>query len=90
MRKVLAIGLLRPATLPLLIVEVTVVDLLRPANIPLVMTDDMLVDVYIGNKRPSTLSLAIKEQYLKLKGEVNIDLIPATITLINKVIMVDC
>ena len=61
-RKVLAIGLLRPATLPLVIVEVTGIDLLRPATIPLVMTDDTLLDVYIGNKRPSTLTLEIKEK----------------------------
>ena len=66
------------------------VGILRPATINLVIVEDMLVDVYIGNKKPSTLPLAIKEQYLKLKGEVNIDLITATIDLINKVIMLDC
>ena len=86
----MSIGILRLATLPLLIVEVMDVGILRPATINLVIVEDILVDVYIGNKRPSTLSLAIKEQYLKLKGEVNIYLIPATIAPIRKVIMVDC
>ena len=51
------IGLLIPATLPLVIVEVVNVGLLILATLPLVIAEDMLVDVDIGHKRPSTIPL---------------------------------
>ena len=46
--EVMGIGILRPLTLPIVIMQDTIVV--------------MLVDVYLGHKRPPTLLLAIVEQ----------------------------
>ena len=50
----------------------------------------MLVEVYLGHKIPATLPLTNGEQYLIMKGEVYIGLIPATIPPVTKANMVDC
>ena len=53
------IGLLRPDTLPQVIVEVVDIDILRPATLYQVIADDvilmMLVEVDLSYKRPATL-----------------------------------
>ena len=59
------IGVLRPATLILVIMEVIIVV--------------MSVEVDLGHKSPSTIHLSIVEQELMLKVEVYIGLIPATL-----------
>ena len=59
MRKVVGIGLLRPSTLPQVIVEFSNVGLLIPANFPLVIAEDMLLEVDLGHKIPANITLAI-------------------------------
>ena len=49
----------------------------------------MVEDVDLGLKRPSTFLLKIREKLLVVMGEVDIGTIPATITPINQVTMVD-
>ena len=53
------IGLLIPATHPLLIAEEVGICLLIPDTIPFIITEDMLVDVDLGHKRPATLPIII-------------------------------
>ena len=50
----------------------------------------MLLEVNLGHKRPATITLVIGEQWLMLKGKVDIGLIPDTIPPITKLNMVDC
>ena len=50
----------------------------------------MLIEVDIGHKRPSDLTLEIGEQELMLKGEVDIGFKPATITFLTKANVVYC
>ena len=97
-------GLLRPYTLPIVILEFIVVTnmvevdivLKRPANLPLkimnfiivVIKVVMMVEVDIYLKRPTTLPLAIMEQELMLVVEMDIGHIPATIPPITQVSVV--
>ena len=83
------IGILRPAALPQVNAEVVYICILRPSTIPLVIAEDKLAEVDLGHKRPATIPLAIGKQELMLKGDVDIGLIPATITPITKVTVVD-
>ena len=55
----MGIGLLRPSTLPQVIVEFANVGLLIPANFPLVIAEDMLLEVDLGHKIPANITLAI-------------------------------
>ena len=48
----------------------------------------MLVEVGLGQKTPATIHLAIREQDLMSKGEVDKGLRPATISPITKVTVV--
>ena len=78
------IGLLRPATLPLKILEFIIVvtmvevdtDLKIPATLSLTMVEFiilvLMVELELGPKIPATLPLKIAEQELILTGEVNI------------------
>ena len=70
------IGLLIPANIPFIIMEVIIVM--------------MLVEVDIGHKRPATLPLAIVEQELIMKGEADIGIILATLPPITQVTMIYC
>ena len=70
------IGLLIPANLPFIIMEVIIVV--------------MLVEVDIGHKRPATITLAIVEQEFILKGEADIGIILATLHPITQVTMIYC
>ena len=60
------------------------ISILILATIPLVIMENiilvMLVEVDIGHNIPYTLPLAIGEQSLMLKGEVDIGLRPDTLT----------
>ena len=49
----------------------------------------MFVEVDIGHKRPATLPLAITEQYLMLKVEADIAIIPNNCPNITQVAVVD-
>ena len=53
------IGILRPATLPQVTVEVVHIGPLRPANLPQVIMEDILVEADLGHKIPATLPLTI-------------------------------
>ena len=77
---VVDIGLKIPATITQVIAKVMDVGQVLPATLPIIITEYMLIDVDIGHKRPATLPLAIGEHEFMLKGEVDIGLIPATIT----------
>ena len=50
----------------------------------------MLIELDIGHKRPSTLPIVMEEQSLMLKVEMNIGLIPVTITPVTKVSVLYC
>ena len=50
----------------------------------------ILVDLDLGHKIPATLPLVILEHVLVLKGEVEIGLIPATLTTTTHVAVIDC
>ena len=54
------------------------------------LAEDILIEVDLGYNIPVTTPLAIREQELMLKGEVDIGLIPSTIPPITKVTMVEC
>ena len=69
------IGLLRSATIHVVILEVIIVVI--------------LVEVNLGHKRPATIPLTIVYQYIVLKGEVYICLRPVTINHITQVTVVD-
>ena len=75
-------------------VEVVGIGILRPSTITLVTAVDiilvMLVEVDIGHKIPSTLPLAIVEQYLMLNGEADIGIRTATLPPITQVTVVYC
>ena len=49
-----------------------------------------MVEVVIFIKIPDTITLKIVDQELILTGEVNIGLIPTTITCTTQVVVVDC
>ena len=83
------IGILRPSTLPKVIMEVEELGILTPETLPLVITDDMLVEVDLVHKRTFNLNPSIGGQELMLKGKVDTGLIPATIPPITKFIVVD-
>ena len=87
-------GLLRPATLPQVIVEVMDIGILRPSTLSLVILGGvilvMLVEVDIGQTRPDTLLVAIREKELMLKGKLDIGLSPATIPTITHMTVVYC
>ena len=67
------ICLLRPVTLPLVIVE----------HIIVVIKVVIILEVYIGRKIPSTLTLSMVDKEFMLTGEVNIDLRPVTLPYIS-------
>ena len=83
--KVVKIGPRRLANTPQVITEVVDGGKVWPENIPLVIAEGMLIEVDLGHKRTPTLTFVIGEQKFMLKGEVDIGLLPATITTITKV-----
>ena len=94
------IGLLRPANIPLEIVEFIIVvkmadlDLYikRPAITSLAIVEFiilvLMLEAELGIKRPFPHPLSIVEQYFMLLEEVDICIIPATVPPINQVAMV--
>ena len=86
--KDVGIGLLRPATLHQVITEVVDRGLLRPGTLPIIIVEDMLTEIDLGYKRPTNILIAVGEQELMLKLQVDTGLIPATIPHITIVTMV--
>ena len=66
--------------------EVVDIGILRPATL---FVEDMLVQVDLGNKIPAPITLAIGEQALMLKEEVDIGIRPSTIPTITNATVVD-
>ena len=97
-----AIGILRPVTLPIITSEfITVVNMVdadlglkRPATIFIAIAEliilVLMVYVELGIKKPATLTLEIVEQDMMLMGDLNIDLRPETIPPITQAVMSDC
>ena len=97
-----AIGILRPVTIPIITSEfitvVTMVDvdvcLNIPATLSLVIVEFIIlvfmVKVELGIKRPANFPLAIADKELMLTGEVDIGLVPATLPPMTHVDVVDC
>ena len=96
------IGLLRPATITLTIAKVFIVVMMvevdldhkRPATLPLTIVEFiilvLMVEVELGLKITSTFPLTIMEKELMLKGDVDIDLIPANTPPITQATVVYC
>ena len=74
------LGLKRPATLNISIMEFIVV----------VIKVVMMEEVDIGLKRPATITLEIMDQVFMVLEDVDIGIIPATIPTITQFGMVDC
>ena len=78
------------STLPQVIAVVMYVGQVNPATLPLFIMENMLKYVDLGQKRQTTLPLAMVEHDFMLKGEMDIGLQKEAIAPLTKANVVDC